>query len=91
MKPTKMMNPGSWSTHLVVKLLMGGILAWGAFHALGAYRLTHNPWRAVVVLAFSISFVLFWSVLLRTAGVRKQRTGRGPATASANRAEGTPP
>jgi ABC-type antimicrobial peptide transport system permease subunit len=47
-----------------IALIVVGLLAWGVFHAIGAYRMNDNPWRALVVLGFSLSFIVFWMALL---------------------------
>lgn len=56
-----------------IAYLMVGMLAWGAFHAVGAYRFNHNPWRSVVVFACSLAFLGFWAAML---GARKRRLAR---------------
>jgi uncharacterized membrane protein HdeD (DUF308 family) len=59
-----------------------GVGAWGVFHAIGAYRLNHNPWRAVMVLGCVAMYLgAWWLLLKRRAGVRNGgRQGRGDAT-----------
>lgn len=52
------------TTKVAIGLIMLGLLAWGAVHALGAYGHNQNPWRAVVVMGFSLAFVGFWVALL---------------------------
>lgn len=47
-----------------IRLIMLALLAWGVFHAVGAYRFNHNPWRGFVVLACSLVFLGFWGLLL---------------------------
>ena len=32
-------------------LIMGGLVLWGAYVAIGAYLYNLNPWRAVIVMA----------------------------------------
>ncbi len=57
--------PGSLASN---RYLIGGImlavLAWGVFHAVGAWGLNGNPWRAVVVVACSAGFIGFWWLML---------------------------
>ncbi len=60
-------------TYRPIAYLMTGILAWGMFHAVGAYRFNHNPWRSVVVLACSLAFLGFWMLML---AARKNRLSR---------------
>ena len=59
----------------VLAMIMIAILAWGVFHAVGAYSLNHNPWRAVVVLGFSMAFLAFWISLLVVQRNRPPRSG----------------
>lgn len=59
-----------------IAYLMVGLLAWGLFHAVGAYRFNHNPWRSVVVLACSLAFLGFWAAMLAS---RKRRLDRQAA------------
>ncbi len=59
-----------------IAYLMVGILAWGMFHAAGAYRFNHNPWRSVVVLACSLGFLGFWAAML---AARKRRLAQRTA------------
>jgi hypothetical protein len=50
---------------LLIGLIILGVVAWGIFHAIGAYRLNDNPWRAVVVMACVGGFLGLWGLLLR--------------------------
>jgi len=61
------------------------ILAWGVFHAIGAWRFNHNPLRAVVVLVCVGAFLGFWMVML---AARQRRLTR---QASTGLASGRPP
>lgn len=58
------------------------ILAWGLFHAVGAWRFNHNPLRAVVVLVCVGAFLGFWMAMI---AVRQRRLSRD----AAGRASGT--
>jgi len=49
-------------------------VAWGTFHAIGAWRFNHNPLRAVVVLVCVGGFLGFWMTML---AVRKRRLNQG--------------
>jgi len=40
--------------------IVAGIVAWGVFHAVGAYRFNHDPRRAAVVFGCVVAFVAFW-------------------------------
>lgn len=53
------------------------VAAWGLFHAIGAYLLNHNPWRAVVVMSAVGLFLAFWWVLLTRAPQGRGRQPRG--------------
>jgi len=48
-------------------------VVWGIFHAIGAWRLNHNPLRAVVVLACVGAFLGFWMTML---AVRQRRLSK---------------
>ncbi len=41
-----------------------GVAVWGAVLAVGAWRLNHNPWRAVLVAACVAAFLGFWWLML---------------------------
>lgn len=56
------------------------VAAWGVYHAIGAYRYNHNPWRAVMVLACVGGFLGFWGLLLRSARFRELRNRRDRMT-----------
>ena len=43
---------------------MLGIVIWGLFHAVGAWRLNHDPRRMLVVLGCVAAFLGFWLVML---------------------------
>ena len=53
--------------------MAAGIVVWGIFHAIGAWRLNHNPLRAVVVLACVGAFLGFWMTML---AVRQRRLSK---------------
>lgn len=57
----------------VAILIVVGLLCWGAFHAVGAYRLNHNPARAVVVLACSLLFLGSFIAVFRISRLRLER------------------
>ena len=64
------------------KRILGGIvvalIVWAVYHAVGAYRLNHNPWRAVIVLACMGGFLGFWWLMLhsRQRRLRKRDSHR---------------
>lgn len=54
----------------IIRWVVAGIVVWGIFHALGAWRLNQNPLRPVVVLACVAAFLGFWMTML---AVRQRR------------------
>ena len=54
----------------IIRWVVGGIVVWGVFHAVGAWRFNHNPLRAVVVLVCVAAFLGFWMTML---AVRQRR------------------
>jgi len=60
-------------------LIMGSVLAWGIFHAAGAYfnfRPNQNPWRAVMVLVCVVGFLGFWLLMLSVRAARIARRSK---------------
>lgn len=49
---------------------MAAIVAWGMFHAVGAWMLNHDVRRPLIVLACVAAFLGFWLALL--AGRRRR-------------------
>ena len=56
----------------IIRWIMLGIVAWGLFHAIGAWRLNHDPRRLLVVLACVAAFLGFWLTML--AAFRRARS-----------------
>ena len=58
--------------------IFAAVLAWGVYHAVGAYRLNHNPWRPLIVLACVGGYLAIWAMLLkhRQSRVQRQRGSR---------------
>ena len=54
----------------IIRWVVLGVLAWGLFHAVGAWRFNNNPLRAVVVLACVLGFLGFLMMML---AVRQRR------------------
>ncbi len=54
----------------IIRWVVAGIVLWGVFHAIGAWRFNHNPLRAVVVLVCVAAFLGFWMTML---AVRQRR------------------
>jgi len=57
-----------FSPRLLFVLIMGGMVVWGAYVALGAYLYNYNPWRGVIVLVCVGLFLGFWLLLLWNQG-----------------------
>ena len=57
----------------IIRWVVLGVLAWGVFHAVGAWRYNNNPLRAVVVLACVLGFLGFWMTML---AVRQRRLSK---------------
>lgn len=63
-------SPPPADTVRIIRWVVLGVLAWGLFHAVGAWRFNNNPLRAVVVLACVLGFLGFWMTML---AVRQRR------------------
>ena len=82
------MQPNSDSIRvqkIVLSVLTVSLLAWGSFHAIGAYfggfggeNLQHDFRRSMVVLACMAAFLGFWWLLILTRKPRNSRTDRSP-------------
>ena len=62
-------NPVRWAIVLIVL----AVAAWGVFHAVGAYQLNHNPWRAVMVVGCVAAYLGFWGAMLAARRARLAR------------------
>lgn len=60
------------SPRLILTLIMGGMVAWGAYVAIGAYLYNMNPWRGLIVMGCVALFLGFWLVLLWVQSRSKQ-------------------
>ena len=60
-------------TWRIIRWVSLAILAWGIFHAVGAWRFNHDPARAVMVLVCVGGFLCFWMVML---ALRQRRLAR---------------
>jgi len=67
-----MPEPTQPSPRLLLALIMGGLVLWGGYVAVGAYLYNYNPWRGVIVMACVGVFLGFWLLLLWNRG-RRQR------------------
>jgi hypothetical protein len=54
------------SPRLILTVLMGGLVVWAVYVAVGAYLYNFNPWRAVIVLVSMGVFLGIWLLLLWT-------------------------
>jgi hypothetical protein len=70
---------------IVLAILTVSLLAWGSFHAIGAYyggfgeeNLQHDFRRSLVVLACMGAFLGIWWLLILTRKPRNSRTDRQP-------------
>jgi hypothetical protein len=64
-------------TSRIIIAIAAALAVWAAYHAVGAYRFNHNPWRAVMVLASMGIFLGTWWLLLRSrARAGRRRDGR---------------
>ena len=61
----------SVSPRLLVGLIIAGLLVWGLYHAVGAFR--HGLGNGLVVVASFVLFLGFWGALLAW----RKRTSRG--------------
>lgn len=52
------------SSRLLFALIMGGLVLWSVFIAVGAYLYNFDPWRPAMVLGCMAVFVGGWLLLL---------------------------
>ena len=69
MRDQELRNPFRWA----FALIMVAVLTWGIFHAVGAYRLNHNPCGAVMVLACVAAYLGFWAAMMAARWARIAR------------------
>lgn len=58
----------------IIRWIVLGIVAWGIFHAVGAWQFNHDPRRGVVVLVCVATFLGFWMTAL---AFRQRRLTKG--------------
>jgi hypothetical protein len=58
-----MSNPAP-KTERVLWIIMAAVLAWGTFHAVGAYLYNHHWERPAMVLGCVAAFLAWWAWLL---------------------------
>lgn len=54
-----------------IAIIMLAVLAWGIFHAIGAYRF--HSYRPLMVIGCSLAFLGFWLLMLRSRSRRLAR------------------
>ncbi len=55
-------------------LIMGLMVAWSLYVAVGAYLYNYNPWRVVVILGCMAFFLGFWLLALWNRNRRQRRS-----------------
>ncbi len=73
-KEQKSTNSLRWA----IAVIAVAVAAWGVFHAIGAYRLNHNPARPLMVLGCVAAYLVFWGLMLRSRRVRLERQRKEP-------------
>jgi len=65
-------------TRWIIPAIAAAVLAWGVFHAVGAYLLNKNPWRPVMVLVCVAAYLGFWGLMLASRRARLRREADVP-------------
>ncbi len=68
-------------TWRIIRWVSLAILAWGMFHAVGAWRFNHDPARGVMVLVCVVGFLGFWMAMLAARQRRLARVAVPPSAA----------
>jgi uncharacterized iron-regulated membrane protein len=66
--------PKPTQTERVLWIIMAAVLAWGIFHAVGAYLYNHYWGRPAVVLLCVATFLGWWAWLLRRRAAAEARS-----------------
>ena len=61
----------------LIAWIMGALVVWGLFHAVGAWTLNHDARRPLIVLACVGAFLGFWLTMLSARRRRLEREHRG--------------
>lgn len=61
----------------LIAWIMGALVVWGLFHAVGAWTLNHDARRPLIVLACVGAFLGFWLTMLSARRRRLEREQRG--------------
>ena len=75
---TQPLPPDTWR---IIRWVSLAILAWGMFHAVGAWRFNHDPARGVMVLVCVVGFLGFWLAMLAARQRRLARVAVPPSAA----------
>jgi hypothetical protein len=57
-------QPARQSQRMVLGLIFGGLVLWGAYVAIGAFLYNRNPWRPLIIMASVGLFLGIWLLLL---------------------------
>jgi hypothetical protein len=63
-------SPSPPGAERILAWIMAALVAWGLFHAAGAWMLNHDARRPLIVIACMAAFLGFWLALLAS---RKRR------------------
>ena len=61
------------SQRTIIGVIMGALVVWAIYLAVGAFLYDFNILRAIIVLACMAAFVGFWLLMLWTQGPRPKR------------------
>jgi hypothetical protein len=67
-------EPPPISQRGLLALIMGGLVVWAAYVAVGSYLYNFNPWRAVIVMGCMGVFLGVWLLLLWSRGSGKKES-----------------
>jgi hypothetical protein len=65
---TRMPNRQPVSQRTLFALIIGGLVVWALYVAIGAFLYDFDPWRAIIVLFCMGTFVGIWLLLLWSRG-----------------------
>jgi len=57
-------SPSPPGAERILQWIMGSLVVWGVFHAVGAWTLNHDARRPIIVLACVAAFLGFWLAML---------------------------
>jgi hypothetical protein len=73
---TPSVPPSPPGAERIIAWIMAAIVAWGLFHAVGAWTLNHDARRPLIVLACVAAFLGFWLALLASRRRRLAQQSR---------------